>query len=117
MNVATSLVLCAAIPIGVSYEANLHIPIMGSQNIQLSILSESKAHIDLTGLITTNGNVDYTFSDSKFQFELSYNLQCTLDKYRCEIADATYNSQIDVASIVIRAPFFIRKRVVLYRKM
>ena len=112
-----SMMICNAIPIGGIYEADISIPFYGNQNIKLNIVSESNAHIYLNGLITTDGEISYTFSNSKFEFELTPKVQYILNKFHCHIADAEYNSQGDVASIIIGTPIFIKKRVKLHRKI
>ncbi len=116
MNIAMPMLMCNAIPIGGIYEADIFVP-FGNQNIKLSIISESNAHIYLKGLITIDGDISYTFLNSKFEFELSPKVGNILKKIRCYIADADYNSQSDVASIIIGTPFFVKKRVKLHRKL
>ena len=117
MNIAMSMLMCNAIPIGGIYEADIFIPFIGNQNIKLSIVSELNAHIHLKGLITTDGEISYTFSNSKFEFELTPEVRNVLKQFRCHIADADYNSQRDVASVVIGTPFFVKKHVQLHRKL
>jgi hypothetical protein len=105
-------------PINATYMLDIHIPVIGRQTFQLSILDQDLAELIIVGMlrlrdtvpfhVDTNGNLSFNLSDETKQI---------LKKFRTNLGEAKYCGESDIASIVIQPPLPTSINLELRRKI
>ena len=105
-------------PLGAVYGGKLTVAIVGTQCIDLTVLTKKKALIRLSGMVNHDETVHYNVDAShRVSFEMTEMLEGILRRYTCSISEATYDPHKDSAKITftIRA-LRMRRKVMLHRK-
>jgi hypothetical protein len=104
-------------PIGAKYSSDLSFSILGSQHVQLKILSFNRAQLTLHGIINSDDEVRFKYlSKGLLDFELTDNLQRILKRFLVKVSDARYEPDFAEIRIFVK-PLRFRKTVVLLREL
>lgn len=105
-------------PVGSKYEGCVKLPMVGTQDICLHILSNEIATIHLKGFVTMEDQIQYSIIDDRFEFVLGEQLQRKMNRLRSEIRHAHYDKLRDVAAITLHIkPLFYSRKVLLKRSV
>ena len=105
------------IPVGATYGASVHVPIVGRQDVTLIAKRHQTAHLDIEGIVSCSGDVRYIMQrNGTFEFELDDTLAEFMRKYRCRILNGWYDEGSDVAHVTIHLQLLrFQKAVTLVR--
>lgn len=90
----------AILPIGAKYHHTMKFPVLGVQAFRLRILSNTKAHLQISGMLTVDEVVPYTADGiGRLKFSLSDHTKRTLRRFKTRLLGAGYDPSNDT-------PFF-----------
>lgn len=107
-------------PIGAKYECMIHLPVIGKQLFSLHILSHTRAHLIVDGMLVLDEAVPYTAdAEGRLAFSLSEYAEKKLKRFRTNLQEVGYNAATDTPYVKVAPPlptvvtlFLIRKDVV-----
>lgn len=80
---------------GSIYEKKIIFPLIGSQIVEIEIITNNFAEIKLKGIINNECYVKYIYYNDRYIFKPSYNLRKLIKKYNIEITSLFYNEEND----------------------
>ena len=99
---------CAASPApaaGATYARQIHLPLLGTQRVQIHIHSAEHATAHLAGPITATEDVRFrSLPDGRMDLELGPTLQREVRRLGATIRHASYDAAHDVAVVCVKPP-------------
>jgi hypothetical protein len=101
---------------GTQYISSLYFPFIGTQKMNLHILSKYDANLNLNGIInlTEKLRYDYNVRNGRMTFKMTDSLMKTLTEYKCSIYDAWFIDDTPIIHIFIK-PIRLKKKVRFHR--
>lgn len=105
-------------PVGGVYGTSLLLPVLGKQRLRLSIVSEERATIEMSGALSLLAEeVNYTSThDGSFDFDLGPNARALLGRVRTSLRSAVYDAEADCAYVRVKPPIVPEMHVGLERE-
>ena len=103
-------------PPGAVYHRTVRLPVIGRQTVRLSIVSTTKATLQLQGALNIDEPVAYRISSTgELSFELTDATQAVLKRFRTSLIAAGFDPDTDGAYVIVWPPLPIPIRIRLYR--
>lgn len=99
----------SSLPVGATYRKSLSFPVLGKQAFEIQVLSDTTAHLVISGkLMTIDEVVTYTIDNKKKElvFNLSTETKQILQKFKTKLLEAGYDAQTDTPYVKI-APYVL----------
>jgi hypothetical protein len=104
-------------PIGAKYESIIRLPVIGKQVFSLHILSDTRAHLIVAGMLVLDESVSYTVdSDGRLAFVLSDYALKKMRRFRTKLKEVGYNIATDTPYVKVAPPLPRAVTLVLKRK-
>ena len=95
------------VPVGAKYQRSMNFPVLGRQAFQLHILSETKAHLIINGLLAIDEVIPYTMDFAgRLTFSLPDKARQVLRKFRTKLLEAGYDARTDTPYFKV-APYIL----------
>ena len=100
--------------VGSSYKTIVHVPLIGTQTIETTMITDNTAFIKLNGMINENGTARYIYNDKKEIVYLSWNLRKIMKKFKSEFSFPFYDIENDIIVFNLKVkPIFFNKKIKL----
>jgi len=95
------------LPIGATYHHSMQFPVLGKQAFQLHIISDTQAHLRISGMLNVDEVVPYeTHRKSQISFNLSEQTKQILRKFKTKLLEAGYDEHTDTPYVKV-APYVL----------
>lgn len=92
-------------PIGAKYECVIRLPVIGKQIFSLHILSHTRAHLLVDGMLVLDESVPYTVdTEGLLAFNLSEYAVKKLKRFRTNLQEVGYNAATDTPYVKVAPP-------------
>jgi len=104
-------------PLGAVYMRQIHLPVIGEQNISLAIISSTRAQLFLSGRLKLDEPIEYSIDQSNgdLSFEINDRTKKLLRRFRTSLTGAGYNPVTDTARVTVCPPLPVSVRIQLER--
>ena len=100
--------------VGSSYKTIVQVPLIGTQTIETTMITDNTAFIKLNGMINENGTARYIYNDKKEVVYLSWNLRKIMKKFKSEFTFPFYDIENDIIVFNLKVkPIFFNKKIKL----
>lgn len=102
-------------PIGAKYESIIRLPVIGKQVFSLHILSDTRAHLLVAGMLVLDEAVPYTVdAEGRLAFVLSEYALKKMRRFRTKLQEVGYNVATDTPYVKVAPP--LPRAVTLFLK-
>lgn len=105
-----------ALPPGATYQQTMNFPLLGQQTFQISVLSETTAHLKISGMMSIDEIIPFTLDNTGRLFmSLPNSVLETLQRFRTKFLEAGYDARTDRPFVRVAPPVLQPLKIMMTR--
>ncbi len=105
-----------ALPPGATYQQTMSFPLLGEQTFQISVLSETTAHLKISGMMSIDEIIPFTLdSTGRLLMALPNSVLETLQRFRTKFLEAGYDARTDRPFVRVAPPVLRPLKIMMTR--
>ena len=112
----TRTIPTGVLPPGATYQQTMSFPLLGEQIFQISVLSETTAHLKISGMMSIDEIIPFTLdSTGRLLIALPNSVLETLQRFRTKFLEAGYDARTDRPFVRVAPPVLRPLKIMMTR--
>lgn len=112
----TRTIPTGVLPPGATYQQTMSFPLLGEQIFQISVLSETTAHLKISGMMSIDEIIPFTLDNTgRLLMALPSSVLETLQRFRTKFLEAGYDARTDRPFVRVAPPVLRPLKIMMTR--